>query len=455
MSSDTTDQTDGQTAGVSRRSMLKATGIASTASLLPLGAAARATETAAERGQRASQSSVTFSDPVRINPPQRYGYEPSVTVDQYGNLYATAHKASLTNEGTQLSSFFWYSIDGGETWYDMPSPAGVEDKAFAFEGDIAVDAAGMVYYVDTYLGDNHLHRWKTAPGGPIYDLTKPVMGSTAVDDRPWIRGHGDGVLYYLGNNGTSIPDLEGDSGRIFFYRSTNGGLTFTVGESIPTGYYVSLAESKADNQSVYLASPAGNEPTTFDVFSSHDRGKTFTRETVGTYETAPSNPFPAWSVTDFAGNPYHVWADDDPADSRPGILKFTRRDGSGDWETLDITPFEGTFTKQWIGAGREGFVAVVFYATRDVPVKSSSDWFPYALVTTDAGATNPHWSLARLTEYPVATDGSEPEDFFEVAVGPFDRIHVTFAREIRPGTLSNPTRTYRNNIFYTQGTVDT
>ena len=75
-------------------------------------------------------------------------------------------------------------------------------------------------------------------------------------------------------------------------------------------------------------------------------------------------------------------------------------------------------------------------------------------MTTDAQASKPHWDLARLTEYPVATDGSEPEDFFEVAVGPENRIHVTFGREIEPGTLSNPTRTYRNNLLYVQGTVE-
>jgi hypothetical protein len=81
-----------------------------------------------------------------------------------------------------------------------------------------------------------------------------------------------------------------------------------------------------------------------------------------------------------------------------------------------------------------------------VPLRACDDRRP---------GSRPQWSLSRLAEYPVVTDGSEPEDFFEVAVGPFDRIHVTFGREIRPGTLSNPTRTYRNNIFYTQGTVDT
>lgn len=301
------DKTDWQWVGdqqrnsVSRRSAIKAAGVAGAASLLPLSGATVAANSTSKNG------GVTYEEPVRINEPQRYGYEPSVNVDQFGNLYATAHKSSLTNEGTQLSSFFWYSTDGGDTWLDMPSPAEVEDKAFAFEGDIAVDDAGMVYYIDTYLGDNHLHRWKTEPSGPVYDLTKPVMQSTAVDDRPWIRAHGDGVLYYLGNNGTSIPDSEGDSGRIFFYRSTDGGLTFSAGESIPTSFYVSLAESKADDQSVYLGYPRDmGDGTAFVASTSHDRGRTWTRETVGTYEHTPSDPFPAWSVTDFAGNPYHV-----------------------------------------------------------------------------------------------------------------------------------------------------
>jgi photosystem II stability/assembly factor-like uncharacterized protein len=401
---------------------------------------------------------VSFSEPVRLNPPGKYGYEPSVNVDQFGTIYATAHKASVVNEGTQLASFFWYSADGGETWHDMPSPADVDDKLFAFEGHIAVDDAGAVYYCDTDLGDNTFSRWLTEPSGPVYDRSK-VQGTTAVDDRPWLRAHGDGIVHYLGNNGTDVPapnNEPGERSRIWYYRSTDGGLTWSPGHGFANTEYLSLAASD-DERTVYAAGPSEkSDGTYFEVFTSPDRGQSWTRDTkVEQYETAPSEPFHAWSATDRAANPYHFWIDDDPTGDVPGRLKLTRGQ-AGNWRTLDVTPFDGTFAKPWIGAGRDGLVAAVFYGAEQVTHTSDQprQWYPYALVSTNATDPNPRWQLSRLTDYRVGTQAVAPGHMFEVVVGPADRIHVTFARELdSAGTVSNPTRTYRNNLFYTQGRV--
>ncbi|PSP88824.1 hypothetical protein BRC90_06610 [Halobacteriales archaeon QS_4_69_34] len=450
---------DGRNRWVSRRSMMKTTAIAGAASLAPVSG------TAAAGG--APGPSASFSDPVRINPPQRYGYEPGVHVDRFGTIYATAHKTSLTNEGTQLASFFWYSTDDGRTWQDMPAPANADDELFAFEGDIAIDDAGMVYYCDTYAADNTFSRWKTTPGGPVFDLSKPIQGTVGVDDRPWLRAHGDGIVYYLGNNGVEVPTRNNtdpdDGSRIVFYRSTDGGLTFSEGYGFPDSGYCSLAESKADDKTVYVACSEGTffssaPEETFAIFTSHDRGETFTRQEVGTFEDGTADPFPVWSVTDRAGNPYHVWINDDTTDKKPADVRFTRRDGSDGWETLDVTPFEGTLNKPWIGAGSEGLVAITFYGSRDVQVGDATEWFPYALVTGDALERSPTWTLTQLADRPVAVDDGEPEDFFECAIGPDDKVHVTFGREVEPGTIENPTRTLNsgddtNNLFYTQGVV--
>lgn len=422
-------------------------------------------------------SNVRFSDPVRLNPPGKYGYEPSVDVDPHGTIYSTAHKASVTNEGTRLSSWFWYSTDGGDTWHDMPSNAQVDNKQYAFEGDIAVDDEGRVYYVDTYAAENHLNRWLTEPGGPVWDFSKPAQGTTGIDDRPWLQAHGDGIVYYLGNNGIDLPAPETPdrSGRIWFYRSTDGGLSWSLGRTWTDTDYLSLAASKADD-SVYIAGPLDDdfedrdqddgEEIPFGVVTGRNHGTDFVvdRE-VAFYEKGPADPFSAWSVTDRAGHAYHVTVDDDPYDKTSGNVLFVRGE-TGSWDVLDVTPFGGTFTKPWIGAGREGLVAIVFYATKTIDTgrplglvqdvltdNPPSDWFPYALVTTNARSNRPKWTLRRLTTDPVATDGGEPEDFFEVAVGPMDRIHVTFGREIEPGTVRNASRTYRNNLFYVQGRI--
>lgn len=441
----------------SRRRILQRTG----SMIAGLGAVGSATGRGRKdgNGPPTGGGKVTFSEPVRLNPSGKYGYEPSVNVDPYGTIYATAHKASVTNEGSRLSSWFWYSADGGETWHDMPAPAQADNQLFAFEGHIAVDDKGRVYYCDTDLVDNTFTRWLTEPSGPVYDFSK-VHGTTAIDDRPWIRAHGDGIVHYLGNNGTDIPapnNEPGASSRIWYYRSTDGGVTWSVGHGFTNTEYLSLAASE-DEQTVYAAGPSEKDDGTyFEVFTSPDRGATWTRdERVQQYETAPSEPFHAWSATDRAANPYHFWIDDDSSDEIPGRLKLTRGE-AGDWETLDITPFEGTFAKPWIGAGREGFAAAVFYGAEQVThtQENPRQWFPYALVSTNADARNPKWQLSRLTDYRVGTAAVAPGHMFEVVVGPNDRIHVTFARELESaGTVSNPTRTYRNNLFYTQGRVE-
>lgn len=116
-----------------------------------------------------------------------------------------------------------------------------------------------------------------------------------------------------------------------------------------------------------------------------------------------------------------------------------------------MTPFEGTFSKPWIGAGTEGTVALFFYGSREVDLGSSTEWYPYVLTTADA--TKPKWELDRLTDTPAGTTPTAPGHMSEVVVDANDRIHTTFQRDLDSTTLSNPTRTYNCNLFYTQGTI--
>lgn len=413
---------------------------------------------------------VTVSDPVRLNPPGNYGYEPGVAVDPYGTIYATAHKASATNEGTRLSSWFWYSTDGGETWHDMPSAADVDNEQAALEGDIAVDGKGRVYFCDTYAADNQFNRYLTGESGPVWDYSTPMQGTTAVDDRPWLQAHGDGIVYYLGNNGTGIPapnDDPGDTSRIWFYRSTDGGLTWSEGFGFPTPGYCSIAADKSadvdttlDGKRVYVATDNDGQ---LELYHSTDAGQTWDfqdgkADPVYEFEQGTPEAFPTWSVTDCAGNPYHVAIDADRTTDEPGTLVFVNGE-PGDWTVHELAPFEGTFAKQWIGAGSEGTVGIVFYGTEPgtVVVDDSTNWYAYALVTTTGQSPDPSWTLVRLDDVPVATDGQEQGDFFECAVGPADDLHVTYDRKVlgtgSGGTMSNPTRTSRANQFYVRGDI--
>lgn len=161
--------------------------------------------------------------------------------------------------------------------------------------------------------------------------------------------------------------------RYWFYRSTDGGTTWSLGHGFPESGWFSLAASKADDKTVYVAGngvatgPTDTVPDEkLEVYTSTDRGQTWSRDVVGAFEDGAASPFPAWTVTDRAGNPYIAWVNDDRTDGKPADLRFTRRDGGGRWETLDVTPFEGTIAEPWVAAGSEGLVAVTFYGADQV-----------------------------------------------------------------------------------------
>ena len=188
-------------------------------------------------------------DNGQLYPEFAIGYEPSIAVDQQGNLYYTAHKdlrwagpdggalrmaldiadGKLPPGGSPYlltcdmptplpysesettwdyyASWFFVSQDGGETW-GPPGDWGVADIGSEYpgdEGDIGIDANGRIYFVDTTLEDNWLHVWDD--GGNSH-VNSQRLQSTTADDRPWVPAHGDGVVHYLGNNGVPVQGIS-------------------------------------------------------------------------------------------------------------------------------------------------------------------------------------------------------------------------------------------------------
>ncbi|MDA0648625.1 MAG: hypothetical protein O3B00_06150 [archaeon] len=224
------------------------------------------------------------------------GYEPSLSIDSQGNLFVTAHKdlawggegapvwpvagAELglwyaCSDGDSTSwdywgSWFWISNDGGKTWGHganfEPTPGNQlqanylagGSECLGDEGDIAVDANDMVYYLDTTLEDNWWHIF--SDGGNTYESGACArMNTMAADDRPWVAAQGDGIIHYLGNSGASPPECTLDSGRYWYYHSENGGNSFSQCYSMPGGWstissqkagpYVFVAQEDADSDS--------------------------------------------------------------------------------------------------------------------------------------------------------------------------------------------------------------
>ena len=101
------------------------------------------------------------------------------------------------------------SVDKGQTWRNPPglTPLSLEDQEPGDEGDLALDDAGHVYFVDTYLGDITFTRWPTNGLGQVFfDFTRPILPSPETDDRPRVIAHGDGHVLYFSNDGPKADD---------------------------------------------------------------------------------------------------------------------------------------------------------------------------------------------------------------------------------------------------------
>ncbi|MEA3190394.1 MAG: hypothetical protein QOD77_976 [Thermoplasmata archaeon] len=364
------------------------------------------------------------------------GFEPSIDAAPDGTLYAAAAKTHRPNDGTTLSSWLWHSRDGGATWKPLPSPGNVHALVLGLEGDTAVDGEGRFYFADTYLPDNAIHRWSPGPNGPVWDFSRPVQGTlAAVDDRPWLAAHGDGVVYLMSNNAADAP------ARMMLSVSTDGGLTWLATHGFPGAEFCLPAASPADDRTVIVACMMGTGAgTPLAIHRSTDRGATWTQE----HETTMQNGtgyLPPGAAFDAAGNAYVVWHDDRVdwsgvqdvawAGNLPGRIGVARSLAGGPWQESDVTPFVGRFGLSHACAGRAGTAATIFYATPDLEPGAASEWRAYALVSADADQPSPTWSLALLAPDAMAVGPIPPRDLFECAVGPDNAVHAVVQQDTK------------------------
>lgn len=322
-----------------------------------------------------------WDPPVRV---QQYGtaYEPSLAVDSFGRLYVTAHKGSPTNEGTRLSSWLWMSEDGGATWTDLPSPGQAHTALVGIEGDLAVDDHDRVYFVDTYLADNTLSVWQATASGVTWQSSRPVHATTGIDDRPWLAAAGDGILYYLGDHVVSdMPAPESLAGgdaagsRWWFYRSMDGGLTWSAGLALGEVAFGGLVGAEVGDFSgmcnldaprdapgiVGVVCTAADGRSVF-VLRSRDHGMTWARSEVAAIESRPGYLFPGIAQRP-DGSAVVAWIDDDGYDGSPGRLKLAVVPWEGDVVVQDVTPVAGSLGNLWLAVSPDGRVLVNVHAS--------------------------------------------------------------------------------------------
>jgi len=387
---------------------------------------------------------VTWDPPYEFN---KQGYEPSIAMDSQGAMYYTAHK-NLDDTGSwdYLASWFFMSTDNGATWYSPtePFPRGLKWQTFlGDEGDIAVDAQDNVYFVDTYLLDNHLHVW--ADQGH-WQYSQRIQKSGGLDDRPWVAAQGDSILHYLGNNAVEV-----NGGRYWYYRSTNGGRTWERSIPVP-GNGWALVDAERYGQHAYIISES-NVRADADIllYVSDDSGVSWNWDNpiVIGHRDGPGRQYPIVSSGP-NGTVFALWNDATDADTNgTKIFVGWSSDYGQTWNHTNITPFKGYFDYPALNIGPEGSLGVAFYATDTLPISESSEWYLYGALQRNAidSPLELNFSIADPTPCYVGTNTHALHDFFEVVVGQDGYLNIGYQYYIGP-------ENGHSDLYFVRGTVN-
>ena len=402
-----------------------------------------------------------FGPPTKVTPELGGGYEPTVVTDRFGNLYATAHKEnaelalspdSRSVTQTRSMSWAWLSTDNGKTWKNLPGlPGDAENRQVGDEGDMAVDDAGHTYFIDTYLGDNTITRYTATGRGKVaIDFSHPAMGTGSLDDRPWVTAHGDGKVFYLGNQGNKQQyplgqGGDGDAngpGRYTVYPSYDGGQTFD-----PTGYTLNdsgwcrpAAEHKPGSKRVVVF--CGNDEGKLFSYVSTDDAQSWRRYPAGEYNG--NDDTQSYPTVEFAKDG-SIWALYVDADELKAGMPVTNRlrllhsvDGGRTWTERDITTMTGRYQYGWLSVSPDGKkLGLGVYYRPD----TKSPWKVYG-ATWKPGQVP---TLTLLDKAPVApADQVEaPGDFLTSSFGPDNKLAVIWTRVV----TTNPTGVQFKNLY--------
>jgi hypothetical protein len=394
-------------------------------------------------GPAATAAAPRFAKPVLLTVDANAGgYEPGVVVDKFGNVVVTAHKQNHTlvvspdsrsATGTRSMSWVWWSRDGGKTFADMPglTLAQEQNAQFGDEGDLATDATGHIYFVDTNVGDISFTRWRASGRDElVLETTRPanVMGEP-VDDRPWITAHGDGVVMYLGNEGGDEypagqpplggqPDAANGPGRYTIYMSYDHGDTFDhTGYTLrDSGWCRPLTDRRKTTKSFYVV--CSDDNGTHYAYVSTDDGHHFTRYTMGKYASS------SWinGAVGPDGSLYAMYHE--KHDDGQHLMLYTSKNAGRTWSKRDVTVGRpGAIAYSWMDVSPKGLLGIAYYFSKD----GSHDWEVWA-GTAKPGQKFAFGKVAPGQKLTADNSGAPWGDFFQIAFGPDEKLNVVWTQ---------------------------
>jgi hypothetical protein len=412
-----------------------------------------------------------FGAPVKVTPANGFGYEPTVVADKFGNLYATAHKENWqlavgpdgrATTATRSMSWAWWSHDNGKTWENLPTgPGDAYSHNFGDEGDMASDDAGYTYMVDTNVTDITFTAWQASGKGEVSFVHHlPLVGfAEPVDDRPWVTAHGDGTVFYFGNEGNKShpsagkPPLSGDgsdangNGRYTVYKSTDHGRTWDhLGFQLKDSGWCRPAADHAKG-SKYVYAVCGNDVDTVYSFVSADDGKTWKRYVIDEYAKATTDSYPTVEVAkDGSLWALHVSKGDDAATELMKV--YHSKDHGRTWTKQNITPKKGQFVYAWMGVSPDGKklgVGTYYRAAKGQP------WKVYGAVWTP-GTKPVLTSLDDKNPVAPASADAPPGDFLTANFTKDGKLNIVWTRVVMRLDVQDPSgevpRTIQRDIYF-------
>ena len=377
-------------------------------------------------------AAATFGAPVVVSGDN--ASEPGIDVAPDGTLYVNAPVGLLSTLPGSPSDVF-RSSDGGATWTKLPASLKANLPGGG-DSDIAVSADGTLSETDLWLGSSTVAT--SSDKGQTW-TAQPVQG-TVGQDRQWVTATSGGRVYHVVHQ---IPT------GLWVSRSIDSGLTYPqqvlaasaldqTGCICPPGNIIS-------EDGGLLGDKVGG------VFATSDGGVGFYRSTNGGLTFTVTRPGPASSATTNAAFPAVadngngrlavVWQAEDATSST--VWLATSSDFGATWSQPRQIVTGGTSLYPWV-AYRNGTLAVSLYHTDAVAaapdnVAEGSQWFESYLSSTDGGATFTALQTADPTPVktgPVCTGGincagdRELGDFQQVAIDNAGHSVMSYVRSL-------------------------
>jgi hypothetical protein len=301
--------------------------------------------------------------------------------------------------------------------------------------DLAGDAGGMGYLVDTWFGG--LSVSATADGGATWRGVPASIAAPALD-RPWAAGRAAGELFVLaasfaGNSseplGLFLPAM---AGGLIVARSTDGGLTFpqqVVAVENHRRYAIHGNLVDSGNSLYFLHMDRPNSDTlALHVARSDDAGLTWHHHKVAEMANPvdacpPMQYFPIVAAARGGQEVYVTWNQVEIDSQVPSLYFASSADRGVTWNPpLRVTDRGGTFVMPWVAAGEGGRVALAWYESSSALVRSFSDdpLGDAQFACRFEGGEDAEWHL----RYAFSVDGTSPTARFEEALPHGTPVHV-------------------------------